>query len=102
MAGQVIMQSFVGFAVPLWIRRLVTMLPAIVVIALGTNVTQTLIISQVVLSFVLPVPVVALVLLTMNGKTMGAMVNARWVTVLAVSAAAAILTLNAILLRTIL
>ncbi|MGA8325560.1 MAG: Nramp family divalent metal transporter [Candidatus Cybelea sp.] len=102
MAGQVIMQSFVGFAVPLWIRRLVTMLPALVVIALGANVTQTLIISQVVLSFVLPVPVVALVLLTMNGKTMGAMVNARWVTVLAVSAAAAILTLNAILLRTIL
>ena len=80
MAGQVIMQSFVGFTVPLWVRRFVTMLPAVAVVALGLNVTQTLIVSQVVLSFVLPVPVIALVCLTARGATMGPMVNARWVT----------------------
>jgi manganese transport protein len=100
MAGQVIMQSFVGFTVPLWVRRFVTMLPAIVVVALGLNVTQTLIVSQVVLSFVLPVPVIALVCLTARGATMGPMVNARWVTILAVCAAIAILALNGILLWT--
>jgi manganese transport protein len=100
MAGQVIMQSFVGFTVPLWVRRLVTMLPAICVVALGVNVTQTLILSQVVLSFVLPVPVIALVFLTSRRQTMGAMVNAKWVTVLAVCAAGAILTLNVVLIFT--
>ena len=64
MAGQVIMQSFVGFAVPLWVRRFVTMLPASSWSRSASNVTQTLIVSQVVLSFVLPVPVIALVWLT--------------------------------------
>jgi manganese transport protein len=98
MAGQVIMQSFVGFTVPLWVRRIVTMLPAVAVAALGWNVTQTLVVSQVVLSFVLPVPVIALVLLTSHRSTMGALVNARWVTGLAVAATVAILTLNAVLL----
>ncbi len=98
MAGQVIMQSFVGFAVPLWLRRLVTMAPAVVVVALGLNVTQTLIISQVVLSFVLPVPVIALLILTSRRDTMGAMVNRRWVTGLATVATVAILGLNALLI----
>ncbi|HEY1867630.1 MAG TPA: Nramp family divalent metal transporter [Candidatus Cybelea sp.] len=100
MAGQVIMQSFVGFSVPLWVRRLITMLPAIAVVALGANVTQTLIVSQVVLSFVLPVPVIALVLLTRRKDTMGPMANGRWLTLLSFAAAATILTLNAILLWT--
>ena len=100
MAGQVIMQSFLGFSVPLWVRRLVTMLPAIVVVALGLNVTQTLIVSQVILSFVLPVPVIALVLLTRREETMGPMVNGRWLTLLSFGAAAAILVLNGILLWT--
>jgi manganese transport protein len=100
MAGQVIMQSFVGFTVPLWVRRLVTMLPAVAVVALGLNVTQTLIVSQVILSFVLPVPVIALVFFTAREKTMGSMVNGRAVTVLAIAAAAVILALNAILIWT--
>ncbi|HVR46186.1 MAG TPA: Nramp family divalent metal transporter [Candidatus Binatia bacterium] len=98
MAGQVIMQSFVGFAVPLWLRRLVTMAPAVVVVALGLNVTQTLIISQVVLSFVLPVPMIALLILTSRRDTMGAMANRRWVTGLATVATVAILGLNALLI----
>ena len=100
MAGQVIMQSFVGFTVPLWLRRLVTMAPAVAVVALGVNVTQTLIVSQVVLSFVLPVPVIALLFLTARRDTMGAMVNARWVTALDAVGAAAILGLNALLIWT--
>ncbi len=100
MAGQVIMQSFVGFAVPLWLRRIVTMLPAIAVVALGWDVTQTLIFSQVVLSFVLPIPVIALVLLGAQRRTMGPLVNAPWLTFLAAGAAAAICALNAILLWT--
>jgi manganese transport protein len=98
MAGQVIMQSFVGFTVPIWVRRLVTMLPAVAVVALGLNVTQTLIVSQVALSFVLPVPVIALVALTAREKTMGPMVNGRLTTILAIAAAIAILALNAILI----
>jgi manganese transport protein len=100
MAGQVIMQSFVGFAVPLWVRRLVTMLPAVAVVALGLDVTQTLIVSQVVLSFVLPVPVIALVWLTARTKTMGSMANGPFVTTLAAATAVTILALNAILIWT--
>ena len=102
MAGQVIMQSFVGFRVPIWVRRLVTMLPAMIVVAIGLNVTQTLIVSQVALSFVLPVPIVALVWLTSRRETMGALVNGRAVTLMAMAAAVAILTLNGILIWTLL
>jgi manganese transport protein len=98
MAGQVIMQSFVGFAVPLWVRRLVTMLPAVAVTALGLNVTETLVLSQVILSFVLPIPVIALVVLGSRKTIMGELVNARWVTACASAAAATIVALNAILL----
>ncbi|MBV8198435.1 MAG: Nramp family divalent metal transporter [Candidatus Eremiobacteraeota bacterium] len=100
MAGQVIMQSFVGFTVPIWVRRLITMLPAVIVVAIGLDVTQTLIVSQVALSFVLPVPIVALVWLTSRRDTMGTLVNGRAVTLLAIVAAAAILTLNAVLIWT--
>ncbi|HLX25449.1 MAG TPA: Nramp family divalent metal transporter [Candidatus Cybelea sp.] len=100
MAGQMIMQSFVGFSVPLWVRRLITMLPAIAVVSLGANVTQTLIVSQVILSFVLPVPVIALVLLTRRRDTMGPMANGRWLTLLSFAAAATIIALNAVLLWT--
>ena len=100
MAGQVIMQSFVGFAVPMWVRRIVTMLPAVVVVALGLNVTETLIVSQVILSFVLPVPVIALVWLGSRGGVMGDMVNRPLVTALAGAAGVVILGLNAVLIWT--
>jgi manganese transport protein len=102
MAGQVIMQSFVGFTVPLWLRRVVTMLPAVAVIALGLNVTQTLVVSQVILSFVLPLPVLALVIFTANTTIMGRLVNARWLSALAIAAALVILALNAMLISTLL
>jgi manganese transport protein len=98
MAGQVIMQGFVGFTIPIWLRRLLTMLPAIVVVAIGLNPTQTLVISQVVLSFVLPIPVIALVIFTRRRDLMGALVNHRLTTVLAALCSAIILTLNVLLL----
>jgi manganese transport protein len=100
MAGQVIMQSFVGFTVPMWVRRVVTMLPAIAVVALGLNVTQTLIVSQVILSFVLPVPVIALVILGARAGVMGDLVNRPFVTALAGAAGVVILGLNVVLIWT--
>ncbi len=98
MAGQVIMQGLIGFSIPIWLRRLVTMVPAVVVIALGINPTEALVISQVVLSLVLPVPVLALVMFTRRRSLMGDMVNSRLTSVAAVAGAAAILFLNLLLL----
>ena len=57
------MQDFVGFRIPLWVRRLATMIPAVIVVAIGVNSTQALVLSQVVLSLVLPVPMIALLVL---------------------------------------
>ncbi|HEU5376458.1 MAG TPA: Nramp family divalent metal transporter [Ktedonobacteraceae bacterium] len=98
MAGQVIMQGFVGFTIPIWLRRLLTMLPAILAVGLGFNPTQTLVISQVVLSFVLPVPVIALVIFTRRRDIMGSLVNKKLTTVLAVLCSTIILILNILLL----
>ena len=101
MAGQVIMQGFVGFTIPVWLRRLLTMLPALLVIAAGVDATRVLVISQVVLSFVLPVPVISLILLTRRRDVMGAhLVNRPTTNVLAVGCAVAILALNVLLLYT--
>ncbi|HEY4034359.1 MAG TPA: Nramp family divalent metal transporter [Ktedonobacteraceae bacterium] len=98
MAGQVIMQGFVGFTIPIWIRRLITMLPAIIVVILGINPTQTLLISQIVLSFVLPLPVITLVMFTRRRDLMGSLVNTHLTTVLAILCSIIILTLNIILI----
>jgi manganese transport protein len=98
MAGQVIMQGFVGFTIPLWVRRLVTMAPAVVIVALGVNPTESLVISQVVLSLVLPLPVIALVYFTRRRDIMGILVNRRHTTILAGASAAVILLLNILLL----
>jgi manganese transport protein len=98
MAGQVIMQGFIGFSIPIWVRRLVTMLPAVIVVVLGVNPTQTLVISQVVLSLILPIPVIALVLFTRRRDVMGNLVNRRGTTVLAALCSAVILMLNVLLL----
>jgi manganese transport protein len=98
MAGQVIMQDFVGFRIPLWLRRLVTMLPAVVVVAMGVNATQALVGSQVVLSLVLPVPMIALLVLAGRRDIMGSFVVRGWTRLGAVVAAALVLALNLILL----
>ncbi len=97
MAGQVIMQGFVGFRIPLWARRLITMAPSFAVVAWGVNATQALILSQVVLSLALPVPMVALVLLMRRRAVMGAYMNGRWTGVAAVVATVIVLTLNLLL-----
>jgi manganese transport protein len=98
MAGQMIMQGFVGFRIPILVRRLVTMIPAFVVVWLGVNSTDALIISQVVLSIALPAPVVALVMFTSRKDIMGGFANSRLTNVAASFGALAILTLNAFLL----
>ncbi|HEY3847635.1 MAG TPA: Nramp family divalent metal transporter, partial [Acetobacteraceae bacterium] len=98
MAGQVIMQDFVGFRIPLWLRRLVTMVPAVVVVALGVNATQALVGSQVVLSLVLPVPMIALLVLAGRRDIMGRFAVSGWTRVGAVAAAVLVLALNLILL----
>jgi manganese transport protein len=98
MAGQTIMQDFVHFRIPLWVRRLATMLPAIVVVALGVNSTEALVMSQVVLSLVLPVPMIALVVLSGRSDVMGVFANRRLTQVLAVVAAGVVLALNLLLL----
>jgi manganese transport protein len=98
MAGQVIMQGFVGFRIPVWVRRLVTMVPALVVVALGANATQALVLSQVVLSFVLPLPVITLTLFTRRRDIMGEFANRRLTNIAAIGGTVAILALNAVLL----
>jgi manganese transport protein len=98
MAGQMIMQGFVGFRIPIWVRRLVTMLPAFVVVGLGVNATNALVISQVVLSIALPLPMIALVMFTRRRDIMGAFANGRAINVVAISGTIVVLSLNVLLI----
>ena len=98
MAGQVIMQGFLRRHIPPWIRRLVTMIPSLVVIAIGLDPTRTLVLSQVVLSFGLPFAVIPLVIFTARRDIMGVLVNHRLTTILASIVAALIVALNLFLL----
>ncbi len=98
MAGQMIMQGFVGFRIPIWLRRLVTMLPAFVVVALGVDATHALVISQVVLSIALPLPMISLIIFTSRADVMGAFVNGKLTRAAAVLATAVVLVLNVVLI----
>jgi manganese transport protein len=98
MAGQMIMQGFVGFRIPIWVRRVVTMVPAFVVVALGANATSALVISQVVLSIVLPLPMISLLIFTSNADIMGRFTNSRLTVVIAVLATVLVLFLNLFLI----
>ena len=98
MAGQMIMQGFVNIRIPIWLRRLVTMIPAFVVVLVGVDTTKALVVSQVVLSFALPLPMITLLIFTSRRDVMGEFVNGRFMTVLASLAAAAVLGLNFVLL----
>ncbi|KWB56552.1 divalent metal cation transporter [Burkholderia ubonensis] len=71
MAGQVVMQGFIRRRMPVWVRRAVTVAPAFAVVALGCDVTHAMVLSQVVLSFVLPMPMIALLMLSARGDVMG-------------------------------
>ncbi len=93
-AGQVVMQGFIDRAIPLVLRRAITMAPALIVLAIGVNPTDALIISQVVLSFGIPFALIPLVLLTRRADVMGALVNRRVTTTAAALVAALIIALN--------
>jgi manganese transport protein len=97
-AGQVVMQGFIARTIPLVLRRLVTMTPALIVLAVGLNPSRSLVISQVVLSFGIPFALVPLVLLTRRKDIMGALVNRRLTTVVASIVAALIIALNLFLI----
>lgn len=98
MAGQVIMQGFLHQHIPVWLRRLITLLPALVVIAIGLDPTYTLVLSQVVLSFGLPFAVIPLLIFTSRQEIMGVLVNRRSTTVLLGIVSALIVGLNLFLL----
>jgi manganese transport protein len=97
MAAQVVMQGFVGFRIPLWLGRLVTMVPSFVVVALGVDAIQVLILSQVVLSLILPIPMIALLILRRSRDAMGSYANGRLTMATAIAAAAVVLVLNLLL-----
>jgi manganese transport protein len=97
-AGQVIMQGFIDRHVPIWLRRLVTILPSLVVIALRLDPTRTLVLSQVTLSFGLPFAVIPLVIFTADRRIMGVLRNGKLTTAAAGLVAALIVFLNLYLL----
>jgi manganese transport protein len=98
MAGQMIMQGFVGFRIPIWLRRLVTMVPAFVVVAMGVDATKALVISQVVLSIALPLPMISLLIFTRRPDIMGEFANSKLTHIAAVIGTAIVLLLNIVLI----
>ncbi len=98
MSGQVLMQSFVKFKIPVWIRRLVTMIPSFVVILLGMNPTDVLVFSQVVLSFGIIFALFPLIQFTRNRKIMGNLVNSKLTNVMSWLIASSIIFLNVFLI----
>ena len=99
-AGQVVMQGFIRRRIPVFLRRGLTMLPALVVLALGLPATGSLVVSQVVLSCGIPFALIPLILLTRRGDIMGALVNRRATTAAASGIAAVIIVLNVYLVTT--
>jgi len=98
MAGQVVMQGFIRRRIPLFVRRAITLAPALLVLALGLDPTDALVSSQVVLSFGIPFALVPLLLIASDREVMGDLVNPRWLSALAGVLAALIISLNVFLL----
>jgi len=98
MSGQIVMEGFLRRRIPVFLRRAVTMLPAVAVLAAGFSPTRALVLSQVFLSFGIPFALVPLVAFTSRRSVMGALVNRRLTTVAAVGVTAVIVTLNVYLL----
>lgn len=98
MAGQVIMQGFLRRHIPIWLRRMITIVPSLIVIFLGCDPTRTLVISQVVLSFGLPFAIIPLVMFTRRRDLMGTLVNWRSTTAIAWLVATLVISLNLYLL----
>ncbi len=101
-AGQVIMQGFLHKHIPVWLRRLITLIPSMVVIAVGLDPTRTLVISQVILSFGLPFAIIPLIIFTKNKKYMGVLVNKKITNFIIYIIAALIIALNIYLVYQIL
>jgi manganese transport protein len=97
-AGQMIMQGFVGFTIPIWLRRLTTMLPAFAIVGLGADGTTALVISQVVLSLALPLPMAALVMFTRRGSIMGRFANSGPTHIAAIAGTILVLSLDTLFL----
>jgi manganese transport protein len=98
MAGQVVMQGFIQRRIPIFVRRAVTLAPALLVLAIGLDPTDALVASQVVLSFGIPFALVPLLMIASKRSVMGSLVNPRWLTSFAGVLAALIIALNVFLL----
>jgi manganese transport protein len=99
MAGQVVMQGFIRRRIPIFLRRAITLAPALVVLGIGLDPTEALVASQVVLSFGIPFALVPLLIIASRRDVMGSMVNPRWLTAFAGVLAAMIIGLNVFLLQ---
>jgi manganese transport protein len=99
MAGQVVMQGFIRRRIPIFLRRAVTLAPALLVLAVGLNPTDALVGSQVVLSFGIPFALVPLLIIASRREVMGSMANPPWLTAVAGVLAAMIIALNVFLLQ---
>ncbi len=98
MAGQTIMKGFVNISIPVNLRRLITMLPALIIIALGINPLDALVLSQVALSFILPLPIIQMLIIAGKKQLMGNFANKIWVQIVGMAIASVIIVLNAVLL----
>lgn len=99
MAGQVVMQGFIQRRIPIFVRRAITLAPALIVLGVGLNPTDALVISQVVLSFGIPFALIPLVLIARRRDVMGSLANPRWLTALAAMLGGLIIALNVFLLQ---
>jgi manganese transport protein len=99
MAGQVVMQGFIRRRIPLFLRRAITLAPALLVLAIGVDPTDALVASQVVLSFGIPFALVPLLIIASRREVMGELVNPRWLTAFAGVLAGLIIALNVFLLQ---
>jgi manganese transport protein len=100
MSGQLVMQGFIHRQIPVFARRAITMIPALIIIAVGFNPTRALVLSQVFLSFGIPFALVPLLVFTGNRTLMGSLVNRRPMMAIAGLVAAVIIGLNVYLLAT--
>ncbi len=99
MAGQVVMQGFIERQIPIFFRRAITLAPALLILAIGVEPTEALVMSQVVLSFGIPFALIPLLLIARKPEVMGAMVNPRWLSALGGILGGLIIALNLFLLQ---
>jgi len=99
MSGQVVMQGFIRRRIPIFLRRAITLAPALVVLGIGLDPTSALVISQVVLSFGIPFALIPLLIIAGRRRVMGALTNPWWLTVIASIIGGLIIALNLFLLQ---